>query len=88
MCPEGGLEENEKVDARTKPASWRRERRGKPVLLAMLPGFILILKYCELLREQWRGLSCERLRPRKPRSVASLTREGRLAFLVALSGFL
>lgn len=25
MCPEGGLEENEKVDAPTKPASWRRE---------------------------------------------------------------
>jgi hypothetical protein len=50
MCPEGGLEENGKVDAGDKPASWRRKTRGKPVLLAMLPSFVLILKYCELLR--------------------------------------
>ena len=45
------MEENGKVDARAKPASLRRKTGGgKPVLLAMLPSFVLILMYCKLLR--------------------------------------
>jgi hypothetical protein len=75
------LEENEKVDARAKPASWRRKTGGKPVLLAMLPSFILILKYCELLRAVvWVVLRDSD--PTKPRSVVALTKEGRMALPV------
>jgi len=77
------LEENEKVDARAKPASWRRKTGGeKTSSFGDVAKFCIDSKVLQTVESSGVGCLVRGSDQRKPRSVVASARKGRWALRV------